>query len=94
MKKELNNLALQGKNVVCTDPKGELFGITSEIFEKEGYDVKVFNLVNPEHSDGIDIFRFIEKEIDAQVFAQVVVSTTQNAGKKVKNFGRIHKKIY
>ena len=36
MKKELENLAIQGKNVVCTDPKGELFGITSEIFEKEG----------------------------------------------------------
>lgn len=86
MKKKLENLALQGKNVVCTDPKGELFGITSEIFEKEGYDVKVFNLVNPEHSDGIDIFRFIEKEIDAQVFAQVVVSTTQNAGKKGEEF--------
>lgn len=86
VRKELETLAIQGKNVVCTDPKGELFGVTSRIFEKEGYDVKVFNLVNPEHSDGIDIFRFIEKEIDAQVFAQVVVSTTQNAGKKGEEF--------
>ena len=39
VRKELETLAIQGKNVVCTDPKGELFGVTSKIFEKEGYDV-------------------------------------------------------
>ena len=82
----LKKLALEGKNVVFTDPKGELYGITSQYFEEQGYDVKVFNLVNPEHSDGIDLFKFIEKEIDAQVFAQVVISTTQNAGKKGEEF--------
>lgn len=85
-KEKLKQLALEGKNVVFTDPKGELYGITSKYFEEQGYDVKVFNLVNPEHSDGIDLFKFIEKEIDAQVFAQVVISTTQNAGKKGEEF--------
>ena len=60
--------------------------MTSKAFEKQGYDVKVFNTVNPKHSDGIDLFKFIEKEIDAQVFAQVVISTTQNAGKKGEEF--------
>ena len=83
---ELEKIAIQGKNVVCTDPKGELYGITANTFKKQGYDVKVFNLVNPEHSDGIDLFKFIEKEIDAQIFAQVVISTTQNAGKKGEEF--------
>lgn len=82
----LKKIALEGKNVVFTDPKGELYGITSKYFEEQGYDVKVFNLVNPEHSDGIDLIKFIEKEIDAQVFAQVVISTTQNAGKKGEEF--------
>ena len=86
LKEKLEQLAVQGKNVVCTDPKGELYGVTSKYFEEQGYDVKVFNLVNPEHSDGIDLFSFIEKEIDAQVFAQVVISTTQNAGKKGEEF--------
>ncbi len=83
---KLKKLAIQGKNVVCTDPKGELFGTTSKAFKERGYDVKVFNLVSPEHSDGIDLFKFIEKEIDAQVFAQVVISTTQNAGKRGEEF--------
>ena len=86
LKEELKELAIEGKNVVCTDPKGELFSITSKRFEELGYEVKVFNLVNPEHSDGIDLINFIEKEIDAQIFAQVVINTTQNAGKKGEEF--------
>lgn len=83
---ELNEMKEQGKNVVCTDPKGELYGITAQTFRDAGYEVKVFNLVSPEHSDGIDLIKFIDKEIDAQVFAQVVISTTQNAGKKSEEF--------
>ena len=85
-KERIEELATQGVNVVCTDPKGELYSATSNTFRKAGYDVKIFNLVNPEHSDGIDLIKFIEKEIDAQVFAQVVISTTQNAGKKGEEF--------
>lgn len=56
------------------------------VFKEHGYDVEVYNLVNPEHSDGIDLIKFIDKEIDAQVFAQVVISTTQNTGKKGEEF--------
>lgn len=85
-KSTLEKLAIEGKNVVCTDPKGELYGLTSGFFEKQGYEVKVFNLVNPTHSDGIDLFNFIEKEIDAQVFSQVVINTNQNVGKKGDEF--------
>ncbi len=36
-------------------------GVTSKYFEEQGYDIKVFNLVNPEHSDGIDLFNFYRK---------------------------------
>lgn len=85
-KQVLENYAIEGKNVVCTDPKGELYGLTSKFFKDRGYNVKVFNLVNPNHSDGIDLFKFIEKEIDAQVFSQVVINTNQNVGKKGDEF--------
>ena len=80
------DFASQGKNVVFTDPKGELYSLTSEYFREQGYEIKVFNLVNPSHSDGIDLINFIDKEIDAQVFAQIVINTTQNAGKKGEEF--------
>ncbi len=82
----IEKMALKGKNIVCTDPKGELYDITSKTLKKYGYEVKIFNLVNPKHSDGIDLINLIEDEVDAQVFAQVVINTTQNIGKRGEEF--------
>ena len=39
------------ESVVVTDPKGELYGDMAELYRKNGYTVKVFNLVSPENSD-------------------------------------------
>ena len=46
-----NALQLLG-SYVFTDPKGELYDKTAGFFKEKGYNVKVFNLVNPENSDG------------------------------------------
>lgn len=80
--KQLEKAVAEGKNFVCTDPKGELYCKNCRVLEKRGYQVKLLNLVNPSYSDGIDLIRFIEEKIDAQVFAQVVMTTTQNVGTK------------
>ena len=37
--------------MVVADPKGELYADTAEMYRKAGYEVKVFNLVTPEHGD-------------------------------------------
>lgn len=80
--KHLENAILEKKNIVCTDPKGELYTKCCRVLEKKGYKVKLFNLVDPLYSDGIDLIKFIETNLDAQVFAQVVISTTQDIGSK------------
>lgn len=80
--KRLEKIVAEGKNFVCTDPKGELYCKTCKVLEKRGYQVKLLNLVNPMYSDGIDLIKFIEEKIDAQVFAQVVMTATQNVGTK------------
>ena len=41
----------RGESVVATDPKAELYSDTAELFRKRGYEVKVFNLVDPAHGD-------------------------------------------
>ena len=82
----IEDIAIKGKNCVFTDPKGEIYSLTSDVFRNNGYDVKIFNLVNQKHSDGIDLIKLIETEVDAQVFAQVIISTTQNIGKKGDEF--------
>ncbi len=39
------------QSIIVTDTKGELYADTAELYRKNGYDVKVFNLVNPQHGD-------------------------------------------
>lgn len=39
------------KSIICTDPKGEIYRITSAYFRSIGYIVKVFNLKDMKHSD-------------------------------------------
>lgn len=45
---------VRGESAVVTDPKGELYESTSEKLRECGYDVFVFNLVNPIRSDAWD----------------------------------------
>ena len=78
----IENAVARGKNIVCTDPKGDLYCKCCRVLEKRGYKVKLFNLVSPLYSDGIDLIKFIETPLDAQVFAQVVITTTQDVGSK------------
>lgn len=80
--KQVENAVSEGKNFVCTDPKGELYCKCCKALENRGYQVKLLNLVNPIYSDGIDLISFIEEKIDAQVFAQVVMTATQDIGTK------------
>ena len=45
------NIIRRGESAIVTDSKGELYADTVELFRSHGYEVKVFNLVNPEHGD-------------------------------------------
>ena len=40
------------ESVVVTDPKGELYDLTAQLFEDSGYKVDVVNLRDPSHSSG------------------------------------------
>lgn len=65
----------RGESFICTDPKGELYGKTASIAEEEGYDVKVFNLVDPVCSDGCAFLKIVGKDtVMAQRFAEVLIS--------------------
>ena len=51
--------AKRGESVFVTDPKGELCDKTSPIFRELGYDVKVFNLIYPWHSDKWNLMKWL-----------------------------------
>lgn len=69
----------QGESVVITDPKGEMYSDTSELYRKNGYEVKVFNLVNPEHSDSWNCMSDLNGDtLLAQVLTNVIIGNTSS----------------
>lgn len=76
--------ALRGESQILTDPKGELYADTSEYLRRKGYDVKVFNLVNPQYSDAWNCLAEINSsgpeniELMAQTFVEVIIKNTSD----------------
>ena len=58
---------------VFTDPKGELYDKTAGYLKKQGYDIKILNLVNPENSDGYNPLMHVRSEIDVDVIANTII---------------------
>lgn len=75
-------LAKEGKSMVVTDPKGELFNDMARFLRDMGYDVKLFNLVNMTHSDRWNPIAEVKDDIDAQMFTEVVIANTKVIGSK------------
>lgn len=71
-----------GWSVVVTDPKGELTRDFRTFFIKQGYTVKVFNLVDMIHSDRWNPLSVVKTDIDAQMFCEVVIANTGVPGRK------------
>jgi type IV secretion system protein VirD4 len=72
--------AKRGESVILVDPKAELYESTAEYMREIGYTVKVFNLLDPEHSDGWNPLHDIEADrtlVDS--IAEVIIKNTSNA---------------
>ena len=65
---------------VFTDPKGELYDKTAGYLKKNGYDIKVLNLVNPANSDGYNPLMHISSELDVDVIANTIVKGQKTEG--------------
>lgn len=82
---QIMQCALRGESVIVTDPKGELFSDTSKYLREKGYEVKVFNLVDPKFSDSWNCLNEIscnpdQIELMAQTFSDVIIKNTSGPG--------------
>lgn len=69
----------RSESVIITDTKAELYADTSEMFRENGYDVKVFNLVNPEHGDSWNCMSDLNGDtLMAQVLTNVIIGNTSS----------------
>ena len=58
------NLMLANASFIATDPKGELARAVAPLLLQQGYVVKVFDLIDPAHSDSYNPFCYIRKDSD------------------------------
>lgn len=65
----------RGESVIATDPKGELYGETSELARKYGYNVKVINTIRPDASDCCDFLHIVNGQpLKAKLLMEVIMS--------------------
>jgi len=77
IRNQLLQSILREESVVLTDPKSELYADTAELFRKKGYTVKVFNLVQPEHSDSWNCMDSLSgNTLMAQVLTDTIITNT------------------
>ena len=58
------NIMQVNASYIVTDPKGELARSTIPLLLKKGYTVRVFDLIDPAHSDFYNPFSYIRKDSD------------------------------
>lgn len=58
------NILLANTSYIVTDPKGELLRSAGSFLLKEGYVLRVIDLVDPSHSDCYNPFSYIRKDSD------------------------------
>ena len=81
--------ARRGESVFVTDPKGELCDKTYGMFQAFGYDVKVFNLIYPWHSDRWNFMEWLstlgaEREKWITTISSMIIKNT--SGEKQDEF--------
>lgn len=69
----------RGESVLISDPKSEMYNDTAELFRRNGYEVKVLNLVDPAHGDSWNCMSDLNGDtMLAQVLTNVIIGNTSS----------------
>ena len=68
-------------NFVFTDPSGELLASMGKFLEEQGYNLKVFNLVDMEHSHCYNPFAYIRDDLGVVSMVNCLIKNTTPPGK-------------
>ena len=75
--------ARRKESMVLVDPKGEIYESMSAFLKEQGYEVRMFNLLDMANSDAWNCLSEIEKDKDlVQSIAEVVIQSTSNANER------------
>lgn len=71
-----NCLEADGRSIVCLDPKGEVCRTCGGFLKKQGYEVRVLDLVHLDRSWGYNPFDYIDNDDDVQKVADAIFKAT------------------
>lgn len=74
------NLLQANSSFVVTDPSGELLESTGEFLKRRGYKIKVFNLVQMQHSCSYNPFHYIRNEEGVLTMINALIRNTTPKG--------------
>lgn len=74
-----------GCSIVVTDPKGELLRKTGGLLERMGYDVRVFDLINPRTSFCYNPFRYVQDDKDVLKLINNLIRNTTPKGSQASD---------
>lgn len=74
------NMLMANCSFVITDPSGELLETMGVFLENEGYEVRVFNLVEMEHSNCYNPFRYIRNQEGVLIMINALIKNTTPKG--------------
>lgn len=75
------NILQANCNYVVTDPAGELLATTGGFLQRQGYEVKVFNLVEMAKSDQYNPFHYIRDDLGVLMMINCLIKNTNPDGK-------------
>jgi len=74
------NIMQANTSFIILDPKGELLRDTGHLLERQGYDIKVLDLINMEKSDCYNPFKYIHGDNDIQRLVTNIFKNTTPKG--------------
>lgn len=76
----LYNAQEVGESMIITDPKGELYNTTVPTLRNEGYEILVFNLLDPKRSMRYNPVDYVETIEDAMSLSEMIIGNTGGHG--------------
>lgn len=80
------NLMQMNSSFVVTDPKGLLVREVGTMLKEQGYQIKIFDLVNLTNSDMFNPFRYMTSELDIDRITEAIVEGTKKGDREGEDF--------
>ena len=75
------NLLQANCSFVVTDPSGEIVEAEGEMLRRQGYDIRIFNLVDMKHSNRYNPFNYIRDDLGVMMLINCLIKNTNNGQK-------------